>query len=134
LTELLNQVAIDHILDQDNELFLSVASSWEIAIKFSLGKLPLPEPLDTYIPGRLRLLGAKHLDIIFAHACQVCLLPQLHRDGQFDSKSVLDKFEQPLSKISAKNGCIKMELTFSDWNPWDKYRGLVSFEDIVYPF
>lgn len=78
--ELLNPVAIDHILDQDNELFLSVASSWEIAIKVGIGKLPLPESVDTYIPKRLRLLGAKHLDIIFSHVCQVSLLPQIHRD------------------------------------------------------
>ena len=55
----------------------------------------------------------------------------IHRDGKLDSKSVSVNFEQPLSKIAAKNGCIKMELTFSDW---DKYRGLVSFEEIACPF
>jgi len=32
------------LLDPSNELFLSAASSWEIAIKYALGKLPLPEP------------------------------------------------------------------------------------------
>jgi hypothetical protein len=58
----------------------------------------------------------------------------VHRDGKSDSKSVLAKFEQPLSKIATKNGCIKMELTFSDWYPWDKYRGLVSFEEVACPF
>ena len=55
----------------------------------------------------------------------------IHRDGKLDSKSVSVNFEQPLYKIAAKNGCIKMELTFSDW---DKYRGLVSFEEIACPF
>jgi hypothetical protein len=58
----------------------------------------------------------------------------VHRDGKLDSKSVLAKFEHPLSKIANKNGCIKMELTFSDWYPWDKYRGLVSFEEVACPF
>ncbi len=58
----------------------------------------------------------------------------IHRDGQRDSKSVMEKFERPLSEIAAKNGCIKMELAFSDWYPWDKYRGLVSFEEVACPF
>lgn len=58
----------------------------------------------------------------------------IHRDGQRESKSVLDKFDRSLSKIAAKHGCIKMELTFSDWYPWDKYRGLVNFEEVACPF
>ena len=58
----------------------------------------------------------------------------VHRDGKLESKSVLGKFKQPLTKIAARNGCIKMELTFSDWSPWDKYRGLDSFEEVKCPF
>jgi hypothetical protein len=61
-------------------------------------------------------------------------LKYVHRDGQRESKSVLEKFDRPLAKIASKNGCIKMELTFSDWYPWDKYRGLNSFEEIACPF
>ena len=38
------------LLDPASELFLSAASSWEIAIKYALGKLPLPEPPSTYVP------------------------------------------------------------------------------------
>lgn len=58
----------------------------------------------------------------------------VHRDGQQDSKSVLEKFDRPLSEIAAKDGCIRMELAFSDWFPWDKYRGLVSFKELACPF
>ena len=29
-----------HLLDEANELYISIASAWEIAIKHSLGKLP----------------------------------------------------------------------------------------------
>jgi PIN domain nuclease of toxin-antitoxin system len=98
--ELLNQIAIDHILDQDNELFLSMASSWEIAIKVSIGKLPLPEPVDTYIASRLRLLGAKHFDILFTHVCQVSLLPQIHRDP-FDRLLVVQAQLESLTIVTA---------------------------------
>ena len=47
--ERLNSTAIEQIVAEDNELFFSVASAWEIAIKVGIGKLPLPEPIDTYI-------------------------------------------------------------------------------------
>jgi PIN domain nuclease of toxin-antitoxin system len=78
--ERLNSKAIEQIIDLDNEIFFSVASVWEIAIKVGIGKLPLAEPVDTYIASRMRLLGAKYLDIVFPHACQVAKLPLLHRD------------------------------------------------------
>jgi hypothetical protein len=35
---------------EEDELFLSGASSWELSIKFHLGKLPLPEPPALYVP------------------------------------------------------------------------------------
>ena len=78
--ERLNLDAIEQIVSEDNELFFSVASAWEIAIKVGIGKLPLREPIDTYINSRMRLLGAKYLDIVFPHACRVATLPLLHRD------------------------------------------------------
>jgi PIN domain nuclease of toxin-antitoxin system len=37
------------IVNPANEVFVSVASSWEIAIKYSLGKLQLPQPPDPYL-------------------------------------------------------------------------------------
>jgi PIN domain nuclease of toxin-antitoxin system len=78
--EQLNSKAIEQIVDSDNALFFSVASAWEIAIKVGIGKLPLPEPVDTYVASRMQLLGAKYLDIVFPHACRVATLPLLHRD------------------------------------------------------
>jgi PIN domain nuclease of toxin-antitoxin system len=78
--ERLNSATVAQIIAEDNELFFSVASAWEIAIKVGIGKLPLPEPVDIYIASRMRLLGAKSLDIILPHACRVATLPLLHRD------------------------------------------------------
>jgi PIN domain nuclease of toxin-antitoxin system len=78
--ERLNSKAIEQIIDLDNEIFFSVASVWEIAIKVGIGKLSLAEPVDTYIASRMRRLGAKYLDIVFPHACQVAKLPLLHKD------------------------------------------------------
>lgn len=76
----LNQAAIAAISDETNELWLSVASVWEMGIKVALGKLPLPEPLDSYLPSRMAQLGVRALDIRAAHALQAASLPLHHRD------------------------------------------------------
>lgn len=78
--ERLNSNTIEQIVLEGNELFFSVASAWEIAIKVGIGKLPLSEPVDTYVASRMQRLGAKYLDIVFPHACRVATLPLLHRD------------------------------------------------------
>ena len=46
-----------------NKLYLSAASSWEIAIKTGLGKLSLPEPPDKYISSRMASLNIAPLDV-----------------------------------------------------------------------
>jgi PIN domain nuclease of toxin-antitoxin system len=63
-----------------NELFLSAASSWEIAIKVQLGRLELPEDPRRYVPDRMRAIGAQPVPIEHNHALAVTELPLLHRD------------------------------------------------------
>jgi PIN domain nuclease of toxin-antitoxin system len=64
----------------DNELYLSAASAWEIAIKHSLGKLRLPEPPARYVPSRLDAMRTLALPIEHSHALHVATLPAHHRD------------------------------------------------------
>ena len=66
--------------DAESELYLSSASSWEIAIKYRLGRLPLPEPPHIFIPPRLIRDGIEPLSVEHHHACQVANLPDHHRD------------------------------------------------------
>lgn len=73
----------DHMVtveDPSNELFLSAASSWEIAVKTQLGRLHLPEDPRRYVPERMRAIGAEPLPIEHNHALAVGELPPLHRD------------------------------------------------------
>ena len=72
--------ARDLIEDVANEKFLSVASLWEIAIKYSLGKLILSAPFDELIPQQLRLNGFELLNIKVDHVAIVATLPFHHRD------------------------------------------------------
>ncbi len=69
--ERLSAEARDAVVGGDTELLLSAASSWEIAIKYALGKLPLPEPPHTYVPSRMRAVGATPLAVSHAHALAV---------------------------------------------------------------
>ena len=66
--------------DPANDVFLSAASSWEIAIKYALGKLPLPEPPARFVPARLGRDGILPLPIQHAHSLHAASLPQHHRD------------------------------------------------------
>jgi len=40
----------DAIRDPDNEVYLSAVSVCEAIVKYQLGKLPLPEPPEIYLP------------------------------------------------------------------------------------
>ncbi len=71
---------VDLLADRANTLLLSAASSWEIAIKYRLGKLPLPEPPAEYVPERMRLSGVTALPVEHAHALRVADLPEHHGD------------------------------------------------------
>jgi PIN domain nuclease of toxin-antitoxin system len=68
------------IEDEASEVFLSVASLWEIAIKISLDKLQLARPFGTLIPQQLSLNDITLLDITPDHAAGVITLPFHHRD------------------------------------------------------
>ena len=68
------------VVNRQNELLISAASSWEIAIKYSLGKLPLPEPPTSYIPSRIKQSGVGSLSITHTHALRAGELPAHHRD------------------------------------------------------
>jgi PIN domain nuclease of toxin-antitoxin system len=62
------------------DLILSVASIWEIGIKFQLGRLPLPATPETYIARQVRSAGITILPIHYAHALKASALPGVHKD------------------------------------------------------
>ncbi len=66
--------------DGDNELFLSAASAWEIAIKSSIGKLALPEPPGRYVADRLVVGAVTPMPVRHDHALAVADLPRHHND------------------------------------------------------
>ena len=61
-------------------LFLSAASAWEIAIKYALGKLEIPDIPARWVSASLLKLDAHPLDITQRHALAVAALPYPHHD------------------------------------------------------
>ena len=78
--EKLSQSARRRIADKRNTVHLSAASSWEIAIKYGIGKLPLPEPPMKFIPKRLARDAITALPIEITHTLHVADLPRHHKD------------------------------------------------------
>ena len=78
--ERVNDEIRETLASTSTELLLSAASAWEIAIKYALGKLPLPEVPRTYVPSRMRHDDVAALPVTIAHALQVATLPHHHGD------------------------------------------------------
>ena len=87
--------------NQTNEIFLSVASVWEMAIKVSLGKLHLSQPFDLFIPNQLLLNDITLLDIAVSHTLLVATLPFHHRDP-FDRLLIAQKFGRRLASYQCR--------------------------------
>lgn len=68
------------ISDGKNELFLSAASGWEIAIKAKLKRLKLPGEAERFIGEQLTLNAIESLPVQMSHALHVYAIPDHHRD------------------------------------------------------
>jgi PIN domain nuclease of toxin-antitoxin system len=88
------------IEDDRTELFLSAASSWEIAMKWALGKLALPEPPDRYVPDRMQRSATAGLAVSHHHALAVARLPPHHGDP-FDRLLVAQATSEGLPLVTA---------------------------------
>ena len=73
----LNKPTREIIVNPNNEVFVSAASIWEIAIKASLGRIDVEvEDLDAAIADA----HFQALPITFSHAVMAGRLPTVHRD------------------------------------------------------
>jgi PIN domain nuclease of toxin-antitoxin system len=78
--ERLDPRALDLVEDGRTVMLFSAASAWEIAIKYHLGKLTLPEPPARYVPTVVRDTRAEPVAVEHVHALGVADLPDHHRD------------------------------------------------------
>jgi PIN domain nuclease of toxin-antitoxin system len=92
--------AIEVLNDPGVDLWISSASTWELAIKSSLGRLELPSPPADYVEERRERLGALLVSIDHRHAGAVASLPWHHRDP-FDRILLAQASEMGLTLATA---------------------------------
>lgn len=76
----LSPTARELIVDPENEVFLSAVSTWEIAVKNHLGRLPLPDAPERYVPKLRRDHAIAPLPLDEEATLYLGRLPDLHRD------------------------------------------------------
>jgi PIN domain nuclease of toxin-antitoxin system len=88
--------------DTNNQIFLSSISSWEIAIKYSAGKLKLPDAPEIYVPTRIKRAKLLTLEIKHEHALAISYLLPVHKDP-FDRLLITQANVENLTLLSADN-------------------------------
>jgi PIN domain nuclease of toxin-antitoxin system len=86
----------DIIRDSDNAVYLSVVSVWESIIKYQLGKLPLPQSPEVYLPKQRDLHQIISLAVDEKTVAQLAQLPPLHRDP-FDRMLICQALQNGLA-------------------------------------
>ncbi|GAA6614368.1 type II toxin-antitoxin system VapC family toxin [Scytonema sp. NUACC26] len=87
------------IVDPLNDILLSPASYWEIAIKISLGKYQIPGNFETWMEHQLQVNELEILPIKVAHVARIVTLPFHHKDP-FDRLLVAQSLTEQIPIIS----------------------------------
>jgi PIN domain nuclease of toxin-antitoxin system len=98
--QLLSRAAHAAITDPANDLLVSAATIWEIAIKVGLGKLSLSMPYREWMSQAIADLGVNVLPITVEYADVQANLPMHHRDP-FDRLLVAQAQVERISIVSA---------------------------------
>jgi len=104
--ENLSRQARAAIEDSSNDVFVSAAVAWEIAIKHGLGKLTIPSEPPVYVTARITSLGFKSLPIVQEHALAVCALPNHHNDP-FDRIMIAQAQVEGLTLVTSDEDILK---------------------------
>ena len=79
-SERLSRSALAIFRAPENEVYLSVVSSWEISVKHQLGSLPLPQRPERFVPAMREEHLVESLPLVESATLQLGKLPALHRD------------------------------------------------------
>jgi len=90
------------ISSEDNEIFVSAASAWEVSTKHRLGKLPGAGPLAVDFAREVRQQGFSELPISLAHGQVAGALPGEHRDP-FGRMLIAQAREEKMALVSNEN-------------------------------
>lgn len=97
--EKLSLNSLNLIDNQENTLYLSIASIWEMQIKISIGKLHFDNPLSEIITDQTNINSVQILPIELEHIWQLKNLPLHHKDP-FDRMLISQAITEKMSILS----------------------------------
>src|SRR5690606_7087540 len=95
----LSPSAISILRREENDIFISIASLWEIAIKISVEKIKLPVPFEDFIEETLSN-NFEILGIELVHLLTLTSLPFYHRDS-FDRVIISQAISEKIAIVSS---------------------------------
>lgn len=95
----LSKKAKDLFLNEKNDIYLSIASIWEMAIKISLNKLDVNEPLKNFVRTKIIANKIKITNISVEHLFMLEDLPFHHKDP-FDRLIIAQSIVENIPIIS----------------------------------
>lgn len=98
--ERLSQRARKAIRDPINEVHVSAATAWEIAIKVRTGKVAIAGDLQRFVPDEMAANSFSALPVTIEHALRVAALPMIHRDP-FDRLLVAQAAVEELALVTS---------------------------------
>ena len=95
----LSAAALTLIAEPTNEIFVSPASYWEVAIKVSIGKYPLHVPFEQFFTEGIEGNSLTILPMEIRHAHELAALPFHHRDP-FDRMIIAQAIVERIPVVS----------------------------------
>ncbi len=89
----------DIYLNSENQIFISLASLWEMAIKINLKKLSINEPLKDFVKNQIKSNDINILDIKTKHILLLENLPYYHKDP-FDRLIISQSINEQIPLLS----------------------------------
>ena len=99
--ERLRKPARQVIISPHNEIFVSAATLWELALKVGKGKLTLPENFENALADQ----NFQELPVRWNHSRAVSRLPGIHSDP-FDRLLLAQALEEALIFVTADRLCL----------------------------
>lgn len=84
---------------REHEIYLSIASAWEIQIKVQLGKLDLAMPIEALVSKNIQENDIYLLPIDLSHIAQLEKLPPHHKDP-FDRMIIAQAMVEDFTIVS----------------------------------
>jgi len=106
----LGDQALSVLRDGTDELLLSPATYWEIAIKIKIGKLELDVEYDVFIDDCIRIFDLRILEVSTLHTSLLTTL-ELHHGDPFDRLLIVQSIYEGVPILSADRAFDKYPIT-----------------------